>query len=81
MKPEIVLHSQEIMLKENKQLQEPRKKIAAPSFCQLTTGDSTFLQGRWGGFPSPSSPLAKKILIALAVREDLVFLSYRTGRV
>lgn len=46
MKPDILLHSQEMMLKENNLHQEPYKKIAAPSFFQLTTEASTFLKGR-----------------------------------
>lgn len=46
MKPEILLYSHKITLKETNQCQEPHKKIAAPSLFQVTTGESMFLQGR-----------------------------------
>lgn len=64
--------AQETMLKENNQHQEPHKKIAAPSFFQLTAGESMFLQGRWGVFPSSSPPLAKNNSNFLDMREHLV---------
>lgn len=65
MNPDILLHQQEIMLKENNQNQEPRKQISAPSLFLIDHRRSHIPTRQVRRFPLPIPSFGqKKILIA-----------------